>query len=162
MTYVVLDNGVERDATEEEIAEIEARAAVDIDALKAARWEEIKQHRDKRELAGFQLGERWFHSDVTSQIKYLGLKDNARDVLAAGGSLDDPIMLGGQQITWHSLDNVDVPVTARLAFDLVASVKLLQGTVFTLAKQHRAAMEASAAPASYDFSAGWPAIYVEA
>lgn len=138
-------------------AAIEANLA----AARSAGWEKIKAERDRREYLGFQLGEHWFHSDVNSQVKYLGLKDKARDLLAAGGALTDVLTEFGQPLAWHTLDNDDIPVTAQMAFDLVAAVAKLQAMLFGVAKQHKAKMEASERPDLYEFSEGWPKLYVE-
>ena len=42
------------------------------------------------------------------------------------------------------------------AFDIVAAAGDLDARLFAVAETHRAAMEAAADPAAYDFSAGWP------
>ena len=54
-------------------------------AIKAAKWESIKVERDRRKAGGFKVGALWFHSDADSRIHHLGLKDKARDLIAAGG-----------------------------------------------------------------------------
>ena len=54
------------------------------------------------------------------------------------------------------MDGSFVSVTAQLAFDIVAAAGNLDAQLFAVAETHRAAMEAAADPAAYDFSAGWP------
>jgi hypothetical protein len=136
-----------------------ATVAANCKVARESMWARIAAHRDTREESGFKLGSNWFHSDPKSQTKYLGLKDTARDILAAGGAGSDVIKEQGIDITWHTMDNSDIPVTVDLAFALVAAVKTLQATVFMNAKVHRGAMERATRPDLYDFSAGWPATY---
>lgn len=130
---------------------------------KLAAWNRIKAHRDFLELNGVFVAGKWFHSDEKSQIKHLGLKDRARDLLAAGGALSDPIKVLGQPVYWQSIDNTPVLVTAQLAFDLVNAVGELQARVFVIAKQHRAQMEGAVNPGAYNHLAtgpAWPATYI--
>lgn len=138
------------------------------DELKAARrqaseerWLEIKARRTQCEYGGVQVGSAWFHTDADSRIKYLALKDQARDVLAAGGSAATPLVHLGKQIRWKTLGTVFVPMTAGLACEVVQAVGELDAAAFANAEQHRIAMMMSPDPAEYDFSAGWPATYEE-
>lgn len=122
-------------------------------------WDAIKARRDALKSAGVQVGEHWFHSDADSRIQHLGLKDKARDLLAAGGAMTDAITILGQPVPWKTLSGAFVPMTAQLAFDIVTAVGNLDARAFAAAESHRQAMEAAADPLTYDFSAGWPASY---
>lgn len=124
--------------------------------IKAGKWESIKAERDRRKAGGFKVGMLWFHSDADSRIQHLGLKDKARDLLAAGGAMTDVLTILGQPVRWKTMDGSFVSVTAQLAFDIVAAAGNLDAQLFAVAETHRAAMEATADPAAYDFSAGWP------
>lgn len=119
----------------------------------------IKALRDAVEIAGVRVRGYWFHSDYKSLTKYLGLKDTARDVLAAGGTNMDFILEGGHVIPWSTLDGSSVPVTVSLAFELVAAVRTLQSIAFATAKAHIAAMREVPFPLEYDFSTGWPTVF---
>lgn len=119
-------------------------------------WESIKIERDRRKAGGFKVGTLWFHSDADSRIQHLGLKDKARDLLASGGAMADSLTILGQPVRWKTMDGTFAAVTAQLAFDIVAAAVNLDARLFTVAATHRAAMEAAADPAAYDFSAGWP------
>ena len=123
---------------------------------KAAMWEAIKAERDRRRAGGFKVGMLWFHSDADSRIQHLGLKDKARDLFTAGGVMTDNLIILGQPVRWKTMDGSFSGVTAQLAFDIVAAASDLDARLFTVAEAHRAAMEATADPAVYDFSAGWP------
>lgn len=125
----------------------------------AAKWEAIKLERDRRKAGGFKVGALWFHSDADSRIQHLGLKDKARDLISAGGAMTDNLTILGQPVRWKTMDGTFATVTAQLAFDIVAAAVDLDARLFAVAETHRAAMEAAADPAAYDFSAGWPATF---
>ena len=120
-------------------------------------WTAIKTERDKRtQLGGCQAQGNWFHTDTFSRSQWLGLKDQARDILAAGGTMSDPINKLGSQVHWKTMSGTVVAVTVQLVFDVVSATGDSDARVFTQAEIHHAAMAASADPAAYDFSAGWP------
>ena len=68
----------------------------------------------------------------------------------------DNLTILGQPVRWKTMDGSFANVTAQLAFDIVAAAGDLDARLFAVAATHRAAMEAAADPAAYDFSAGWP------
>lgn len=130
--------------------------------VEAAAWTAIKAERDRRALGGFSVGGYWFHGDAFSRSQHLGMKDQARDILAAGGSQVDPLIADGEEVQWKSMSGEFVLVTVQLAFAIVQAAADADARVFRAAEAHLAAMRGSADPAAYDFSAGWPAIYGEA
>ena len=130
--------------------------APDLNALKAQKWNAIKAKRDAMKAGGFKVGTLWFHSDADSRIQHLGLKDKARDLLAAGGALADNLTILGQPVRWKTMDGSFANVTAQFAFDIVAAAVDLDARLFAVAETHRASMEATADPAAYEFSGGWP------
>ena len=67
----------------------------------------------------------------------------------------------GAKIPWKTMDGTFTPMTCQLAFDIVKAAKSGELATFAAAETHRVAMEASADPASYDYSGGWPKIYGE-
>jgi hypothetical protein len=50
-------------------------------------------------------------------------------------------------------------VTVQLAHDIVTAAGNLDAQAFAAGETHRLAMEADADPATYDLSAGWPAVF---
>jgi hypothetical protein len=128
-------------------------------------WERIKSERDCRKSGGIKVKVgsvyKWFHSDADSRIQHLGLKDKARDLIAGGGQMTDKLTILGQTVKWKTMDGSFVEITAQLAFDIVSAAGDLDAQLFATAEAHKAAMEASADPASYDFSAGWPKSFGE-
>jgi len=138
----------------------------EIDTFKAAtidaRWEAIKAERDgARTRGGVTVAGHWFHTDTDSRIKWLGLKDSARDLLAAGGAGADQVVVDGAAVAWKTMAGSFVPVTVQLALDVVEATKVLDKRLFTVAEQHNAALRAAADPTAYDYSTGWPARYGE-
>lgn len=133
--------------------------ATDPEIVKANQWTAIKFMREQIKAGGVLATGKWFHSDADSRIQHLGLKDSARDVLAAGGAMADRLKIAGQDIPWKTMDGSFVLMTAQIAFDIVAAVALLDAMAHIKAEQHKGAMEASADPASYDYSTGWPAVF---
>jgi hypothetical protein len=128
-------------------------------------WEYIKAERERRKTGGVKVNiagvGKWFHTDNDSRIQQLGLKDRARDLLGAGGAMTDNIFILGQQVNWKTMDGSFVPITAQATFDIVSAVGDLDAVQHATAEAHKAAMEASADPASYDYSTGWQAIFGE-
>ena len=108
---------------------------------------------------GVQVGANWYHTDETSRIQQLGLKDEARDMLAAGAQSTDQLVIDSSPVIWNTMSGAFVPMTVQLALDIVAAVKVLDKRAHSVAEGHRIAMEAAADPAAYDFSAGWPASF---
>lgn len=139
--------------------------AKDSSAIKSIRWEEVKSVRDRLKNGGFKVNidgcEKWFHSDVDSRVQHLGLKDMARDHLASGGLKDDVLTIRRQPVRWKTMDGSFVAVSAKTAFDIVAAACDLDANIFVVAEMHKSALQASADPASYDFSGGWPKVFGE-
>ncbi|HEY9460363.1 MAG TPA: hypothetical protein VIR04_06150 [Paralcaligenes sp.] len=139
--------------------------AVEPPALTAAQiWEGIKAERDRRsQQSGFQCVGKWFHSDSISKTQHLGNKDTARDQLDEGGAMDDALVdpATGENIVWKTMDGTWQPLTCQIAFDIVKAGKGAEFAHYRAAEMHRVAMEASAQPAEYDYSTGWPLAFGE-
>lgn len=142
--------------TDAEIAEIEA--AKTSPETKAAIWEFIKIERERRKELGVKVGNVWFHTDDKSKLQHLANKDTARDQLAKGGTMSDALLdpVDNSPIFWKLLSGGVTPMTVQLAFDVVAHIKSNELSIHKTAERHKAAMESSDDPSSYDFSTGWP------
>ena len=112
-----------------------------------AAWERIKQERDRRKYLGVKVGAHWFHSDDPSRIQQIALA-------MMGNAIPAGLM-------WKTLTTSPPPVfvemTPALAQGIFTATAASDAAIFAAAETHRMAMEASAMPESYDFSAGWPA-----
>lgn len=118
------------------------------DQIKATQRAAIKAERDRRtENGGYKVGDKWFHSDQKSRSQQLGL-------VLIGSSVS-----AGLQ--WKTMDGSFVTMTAMLAQQILAAGAASDQTIFAAAEAHKAEMEASPDPASYDFSGGWPATFAD-
>lgn len=114
---------------------------------KAFAWHGIKAERDRRKAGGVKVGAKWFHSDDGSRIQQMGL-----------------VMMGAAvpaNLQWKTMDGSFIAMTQTLASQVFQAVAASDQTIFAAAEMHKAAMEASADPASYDYSSGWPKVYGE-
>ena len=113
----------------------------------AEKWDEIKVYRDMlSDTGGYQVGTKWFHSDQFSRSQQMGL-----------------ILLGANipaNTQWKTMDGSFITMTQTLAGQILASAATFDIAVFTVAETHKAAMMASADPSTYDYSTGWPAVFV--
>ena len=114
--------------------------------VKARIWGLIRSERDRRlQSGGYKVGEKWFHSDTFSRTQQMGL-----------------VMLGAsipENTPWKTMDGTFVTMTQALAGQIFAAAAVSDIAIFAAAETHKAIMEASDDPASYDFSAGWPESY---
>ena len=118
-----------------------------VEMVKFKVWERIKVERDCRKAGGVKVGAKWFHSDDGSRIQQMGL-----------------VMMGAgipANLQWKTMDGSFITMTQALASQVFQAVAAGDQAIFTAAETHRVAMEASADPASYDYSGGWPKIYGE-
>jgi Domain of unknown function (DUF4376) len=136
-------------AGEEYLDEQDPRVAAYLAAQPSAKsqaWERIKTERDRRiQNGGYKVGTKWYHSDTFSRTQQMGL-----------------VMLGANipaNTPWKTMDGSFVVMTQTLAGQIFGTAAASDIAIFTAAETHKAAMEASADPAAYDCSGGWPAIY---
>ena len=123
------------------------KPAATLAELQAAAWANIKAERDRRKAVGVKVGTKWFHSDDGSRIQQMGL-----------------VMMGASipaNLQWKTMDDTFITMTQTLASQVFQAVAASDQAIFTAAETHRVAMEASADPASYDYSGGWSKIYGE-
>ena len=111
-------------------------------------WGSIKLERDRRKAGGVKVGEKWFHSDDGSRIQLMGL-------VMMGASLP-------ANLQWKTMDGSFITMTPALAQQVFTGQAASDQTIFAVAEAHRLAMQASADPAAYDYSTGWPKVFGEA
>lgn len=124
--------------TVEEIAQRQANTLKQVEAS-------IKAERDKRKSGGTLVAGKWFHSDNDSRIQQLGL-----------------VMMGASVpvVQWKTMDGTFVIMTQAIAASIFQATAALDMAIFAKAEEHLAAAKLAADPATYDFSAGWPATYL--
>jgi hypothetical protein len=132
--------------------------------IKDEMWEMIKEERTARKSGGIKVGTLWYHSDPDSRVQHLGLKDEARDILDAGGNMSTQLVLDGRSVPWKTMGGTwSSPLTVQAVLDIVAAGKVLDSRLHVAAEIHKMQMEASPDPAAYDYtSAGWPERYQDA
>lgn len=109
-------------------------------------WVQIKSVRSEKQNGGVQVAGKWFHTDQSSRIQQLGL-------VLINGNLAPGIM-------WKTMDGSFIEMTNEIASQLLAAVSQLDIEAYTCAEVHKAAVYALSNPESYDYSTGWPAVYV--
>jgi hypothetical protein len=134
------------------LEDIEPPTQADIDAqIKSAYiiegWEQIKLVRDTRQAAGVKVDGYWFHTDADSQLKYFGL-------MFLGANIPEGLW-------WKTMTGDFVVMTQALVQKVFQTIAYTQTVIFNIAEQHKAAMEASTDPTSYDFRVGWPLVFTE-
>lgn len=110
---------------------------------KVTQWQAIQTKRDHHtNTSGYKVGDKWFHSDPKSRNQQLSLVLLGENIPA--------------NLQWKTMDGSFVTMTPQLAREILAASTASDQAIFAAAEAHRVAMEASAEPASYDFSEGWP------
>lgn len=112
---------------------------------KSAAWGRIKAKREHVKSGGVKVGDKWFHTDDASRIQHMALNMMGAAIPA--------------NLQWKTMDGSFVTMNQALAGQVFQAVAVLDMQAFAKAEEHRVAMEASNDPASYDFSAGWPASF---
>lgn len=108
----------------------------------------IQLERDRRtQYGGYVLNGKWFHSDPKSRSQQQAL-------VLLGSNLPPGLQ-------WKTMDGSFIAMTTQLAQRLLAAAMASDIAIFEAAEAHRRAMEASADPGAYDFSAGWPLMFGE-
>lgn len=121
-----------------------------LQSSKDGKWEEIKAERDRRKAAGVKVDTKWYHSDDTSRIQYLGLA-------MYGANMPTGIM-------WKTMDGTFIEMSPALVQQISGTIGSSDVDIFTIAEQHKSAMLASQDPVAYDIFNGnpaWPLVYGE-
>ena len=129
---------------------------------------QIRALRDSKKDGGFKLvineTDYWFHSDQDSRIQYLGLKNLAYDAKAEGATNDTVMTTLGQNLVWKTMAGTWIPVTVKLAYDMVKGISELDATLFAVAESFINVVMASENPeeavVGYEASPAWPAAFV--
>lgn len=129
-----------------------ARYAELLNAEKAAMWAKIKAERERRKYTGgFLVGTLWFDSDPDSRSQYLTMLNMATEQALLTTYVFRP--------AWKTMSGATTPMTVALVRQIRDAGFATDAAIFDNAEAHKTAMEASAAPLSYDFSTGWPATF---
>lgn len=118
----------------------------------AAKWEQIKAERERRRFdGGAKVGTLWYLSTAVATTEY-----NALLHLAAGIPLGTVL-----RTNWRSMSGDVIDMTPALVKSILNAGFAQIAAIDDAAQVHRTAMEASADPAAYDYSTGWPLVFGE-
>ena len=113
-------------------------------------WTAIKAERERLSSdGGYSVAvdgvPKWFHSDPKSKTQQLAL-----------------VMFGASvpPVLWKTMDKSKVPMTQALAGQIFQAASLQDMALFAAGEAHYDALQLSLDPANYDYSGGWPAVYV--
>ena len=113
-------------------------------------WGKIKAKRDQLRFdGGVKVGMHWFLSSEIATSEY-----NTLLLLSAG--IPDTTVL---RANWRTIDGAVVDMTPALVKQILTAGFAQVAAIDDAAQTHRAAMEAAADPAAYNYSAGWPATF---
>jgi len=119
MTIQVMVDGVTRDATPEELLEIESRGTVDIAAMRAEKNEQINAWRASANMSTFPHEGHRFACDALSRSDIDGVANH----VALFGTFPD-----GFPGAWKATDNTLLPLLDVDAFRAMYSSMTAQGT----------------------------------
>jgi hypothetical protein len=114
-------------------------------------WEKIKQKRDDLQLnGGVKVGLNWFLTTERAVGEYTAL------ALISTGLPDTTILRAG----WRTMNGSLIDMTPLLVKQILTAGFTQIAAIDTISQNHKAAMELSSTPETYDFSAGWPEVYI--
>lgn len=141
----------------------EVTRAAELAKQRAEVWERIKAFRDARSGMGHQANGYWFHGDAKSKTQQLGLQQKAilarlddADMDATFMRDDDPT----KPILWKTMTGQWVEMTPNRAIAVFKAASALETACHAKAEFHKYMVDQSAAPLAYDYTAGWPAVFV--
>lgn len=110
---------------------------------KVLKWKEIQTIRDAKSIGGVYVQGKWFHTDVTSLLKYLKLQ-------LAGSNLPTGIQ-------WKTMDGTFTTMSPELVLEISDSIMASEISIFSTAETLRLAMENSIDPSSFEIikNVGW-------
>jgi Domain of unknown function (DUF4376) len=114
-------------------------------------WSQIKAERDRRtEIGGYSVMvggvKKWFHSDTKSRAQQIALVLMGQSIPAG--------------IDWKTMDGSFVEMTPAIAQSIFQSAATQDQATFLAAEKHKQLMQSSTKPWEYDYSTGWPAVYM--
>lgn len=117
----------------------------------AIKWINIKSKRDDLQLnGGVKVGTNWFLTTDRAVGEYTAL------ALIATGLPDTTVLRAG----WRTMNGVLIDMTPLLVKQILTAGFTQIAAIDTVAQNHKSAMELSATPETYDFSTGWPLVYI--
>lgn len=97
-----------------------------------------------------------FQSDRDSRGRYSIMQGFVPLMLSQGATMSTPIPSTGGQVTWNTLDGTQVPLTIGILLGMLQAAMTRESALDATYRAHKAAVEASDEPWTYDYSTGWP------
>lgn len=134
-------------------------------------WQKIKAHRDGLQVAGCNVGLKWFHNDVKSRTQWECMARKSQKQLDAGAVEADPYTINGVQVPWQTMDGSSEPLTLGRVIEVVDGLELQEAMIFNTAKYHKAQLAAISVMENktpeeivvlldtYNWKVGWPEVF---
>lgn len=123
-------------------------------------WEDIKAYRTIRLAGGYLYEGHWYHSDIAAKIELLGLQNKAIIQMINAGDLDENIVIDGSNTKVKTIDNGYMELTFNDALNIALAGEVQTKRTYECAAFHKALLDMSSDPDSYDWHTGWPEIYL--
>jgi len=115
-------------------------------------WELIKAKRTQMNASGVFVSGDWFHTDTETRgqfsIMYAAISVNR---------LPDTYVFDSN---WKTMDGMFRPMTVSLLKKIINTGMMNESLNFANAELHKAAMMATPAPSTYDYSTGWTEVHI--
>lgn len=125
-------------------------------------WNDIKMYRTLCLAGGYQYNGHWYYSDIPAKIELLGLQNKAIIQMINAGNLDDYIVIDGTNTQIKTIDNGYMELTFNDALNIALAGEVQTKRTYERAAIHKALLDASSDPDSYNWHTGWPETYTGA
>jgi hypothetical protein len=119
-----------------------------LELAQAAKWEQVKAERDRRESGTFPYMGKQLQCDVVSVLRMTGAKEAALDAIANGWAFSE---------TWTCADNSLLPVDADAVLGMLPALAIFSSSLHATARALRAQIYAEDATAASVEAVAWPA-----
>jgi len=124
---------------------------ISLQLRKDEKWSQIKSKRDDLQLnGGVKVGLNWFLTTERAVGEYTVLAVRSTSLPT------NTVLRAG----WRTMNGTLVDMTPALVAQILDAGFAQIAAIDTVSQNHKAAMELSATPETYDFSAGWPEVYI--
>jgi hypothetical protein len=124
------------------------KTSTEVDLARQEMIQAIKNERDTRsQQGGYEVGGKWYHSDMPSRIQQIGLLMMGTGIPAG--------------LSWKTMDGSFVTMTPTLAQQIFAAAAAKDQALFAYAEVLIGQVNAAGDPEDIDIYTGWPAEYGE-
>lgn len=151
--------------TEQDTAPYVVNTPRDIEVVKEAIWEQIKDKRELLQVSGMQVGNYWYPNDVKSRTQWERMRTKSQHLLNTGSAPEAPYEISGVQVSWKTMTNDFVPLTLGLIVEITDAFEVQESTIFYTSVQKDIQMrelqtvDDLADWVTNELHTGWPAVY---